>query len=126
MDGGFGIAQELEGADGSGLHGVSEGCGLNDFQDGGKVTVRRVGVCRMFVVGVGGFGYVLIWSKHIHFGGGQTAAGQSAHFKVRADVERRGGFYEGCEGNAGIDKGAQHHVAAYAGKTLKICSTHRQ
>jgi len=45
---------------------------------------------------------------------------------VRSHVQRRSGFCKGVKGNARVDKGAQQHVAAYAGKTLKISNSHRK
>jgi hypothetical protein len=64
--------------------------------------------------------------NHIHFGCGQPAAAHLAHLKARADVELGCRFFKKRKGNARIHQGAQQHIAADAGKTLKISNSHRQ
>ena len=88
--------------------------------------MRRVRVRRVVAVGVGWLGCVFVRGVDVHFGCGQAASTDLAHLQPRTNVECGGRFREGAERNAGVYKGAEQHVAAYAGKTLKICSSHRQ
>jgi hypothetical protein len=53
VDGGFGLAEELEGAAGAGFYGVRERGGGDDFEDGGEVAV---GVFRGWGLGAGVWG----------------------------------------------------------------------
>jgi len=104
----------------------------------GLMRVRRMGMLMMFIAGVGmsqvsmrfvrvrRLGCVTLVRNDVHFGRGQSAAAHLAHLQVRAHVQRLGGFLKGVKRNARIDKGAQQHVAAYAGKTLKISNSHRK
>jgi hypothetical protein len=61
---------------------------------------------------------VLFRGDDIDLGSGDAAAAHLAHFKTGADVERGGCFGKEVKGDAGIDEGAEEHVAAYAGKTF--------
>jgi len=48
MDGGFGFAEELKGADGAVFGGIGERGGADDLKDRGEGTMGGVGVVRMF------------------------------------------------------------------------------
>ena len=85
----------------------------------------RVGVGWMSTMGVFPAGCALFRSDDIDFGCDETAAAYLAHFKAGTHIECDGGFRKGIEGDAGVHQGAEHHVAAYTGKTLKIGSSHR-
>jgi len=82
------------------------------------MTMGRVGVRCMSIVRVFCTGGVLLGRDDIDFGSGDAAAAHLAHFKTGADVERGGCFGKEVKGDAGIDEGAEEHVAAYAGKTF--------
>ena len=98
------------------------------------VGVVFVGVIRMrmvfvrmrsvMVVGVGRIGWGMVGGDDVDFGGGEAAAADLAHVKMRADIEGGGGFFKDDKGNARVDESAEQHVAANAGKTLKISNTH--
>ena len=62
--------------------------------------------------------------NHVHLGCGQAPAAHPTHLQARAHAQRSRCFFKTTEGNARIHQGAQQHVAAYAGKTLKITNTH--
>ena len=93
----------------------------------GMIVVRmRVSVCgsvRMsrVIAGCGG----RVRRDHVDLGGRDSGPRDFAHLKARADVQCCCGRLEAREGDAGIDQRAQHHVAAYAGKTLQISNAHR-
>ena len=84
-----------------------------------RVSVR-VGGGFMFVPGSGRVG-----RNNVDFCAGETAADDLAHLKVRAHVQGVGGLCQGVERDARIDQRAEQHIAAYAGKTLKVTNTHR-
>jgi hypothetical protein len=68
---------------------------------------------------------MLFWSDYVHFGCGNAAAHHFAGLKPCAYVEGGGCLGKRVERYTGINQRAQEHVAAYAGKAFKICSTHR-
>ena len=82
------------------------------------MAMRSVRVSRVAIVGMLGAGGVLLGGDDIDLGSGDAAAAYFAHFKAGADVEGGGCFCKGVKGNAGVHQGAEHHVAAYAGKTF--------
>ena len=102
------------------------------------MRVRRMGMLMMLVAGVKmtllpmrfvqvkRLGCLKFFSNDVYFGCGQSSAAHLAHLQMRAHVQHRSGFCKGVKGNARVDKGAQQHVAAYAGKTLKISNSHRE
>ena len=61
---------------------------------------------------------------NIDLGAGEAAAHDLAGFEPRADVEGFGDGGEFFEGDAGVDEGAEEHVAADAGEAVKIRNTH--
>lgn len=71
----------------------------------------RVG-CVLVRVIVSGGG--LIGDDYVDFGCAQAASGHLVCFETCADVEGSGGFLKKTERNAGIDEGAEEHVAANA------------
>ena len=101
------------------------------------MRVLRKGMLMMFIAGVRmtcvpmrfvrvrRLGCLSLLRDDVNFDRGQSAAAHLAHLQVRAHVQRRSGFLKGVKGNARVDKRAQQHVAAYAGKTLKISNSHR-
>ena len=123
MNSGFGLAQQLEGADGAGFHRFRERGRANDGENCRQVTMRRVH--RMSFMRVLRPARRLVRRNHVHFGCGQAAPAHLAHLKACAHTERDRRFFKTGEGNACIHQGAQQHVAAYAGKTLQISNTHR-
>jgi hypothetical protein len=62
---------------------------------------------------------------HIGLGRRNSAAHDSRNLQPRAYAQRRHGIFQHLRRNSGIDERAQEHVAAYAGKTLKICNAHK-
>ncbi len=80
--------------------------------------MRGVGVGRMPIVGVLGSSCVLFRCDYINFGCGYPAACHFAHFETCADSKRGCCFRKGIEGDAGVYESAEHHVAAYSGKTF--------
>jgi len=81
-------------------------------------SLRSLRMTGVSFVRVSGTGDVLFWRDDIDFGSSDASPAYLAHFKARADVERGGGFCKEVEGDAGIDERAEHHVAAYTGKTF--------
>jgi len=94
----------------------------------GMLVLMRVGM----LVGVGAAvsrGHVFAGANsftrvNIDLGAGEAAAHDLAGFEPRADVEGFGDGGEFFEGDAGVDEGAEEHVAADAGEAVKICNTH--
>ena len=84
-----------------------------------------VGMSCVAIVGMSGTCGVLFWGDDIDFRSRDAATCHLAHFKTGAHIEGDGCFSEGIEFHAGVYQGAEHHVAAYTGKTFKICSSHR-
>jgi hypothetical protein len=68
----------------------------------------------------------MVGCDDIDLGCGNTATGHFAEFEMCAHIQLGGGLLKKGEGHAGVDKRAEQHVPAYAGKTLKISNTHRQ
>lgn len=84
----------------------------------------------MAVGGVGvGFGVWGLGSRvlgeDVDFGAGDAAADYFAGFEAGADVEGSGGLFEKRNGDAGVDKRAEEHVATDAGEAVEIADTHR-
>ena len=52
--------------------------------------------------------------EHIHFGGCYSTAGYLARFQAGAHIERMCRLLQKAEWDAGIDQGAEQHVAANA------------
>jgi len=132
MDGGFGFAEELEGADCALLYGLGEGGVADDAEDYGEGAVGLVGVLVIMVVrvivrvlmrvrvdlaravsmlvllsvgmlvGVA----VAVRGEDVDLGADDAAAGDFAGFEAGAYVEDRGDGGELVEGHAGIDEGA--------------------
>ena len=66
-----------------------------------------------------------VWGQYIHFGCGKPATAHLAHLQMRAHVQRGCNLRKSVKGDARIHKGAQQHIAAYAGKALKVSNSHR-
>lgn len=79
------------------------------------VALVCVGVCR----------WSLLWCDDVNLSAGEAAAHDFARFKMRPYVEGFGDGGEFFERDAGVDEGAEEHVAADAGEAVKICNTHR-
>lgn len=62
----------------------------------------------------------------IYFGGRDPAAYYPRYFQPRPHVQSGNCVFEQLRRNSGIDEGAHEHVAADAGKTLKISDAHRK
>jgi hypothetical protein len=92
------------------------------------MVIMMMGVIVLMIVSMGRIhgGCILgrFRRNYIDFGSGDSAAQHFAHFDARAYVERRGCFLEEREGDARINKRAEQHVAADAGKTLQIAYSH--
>src|SRR5579863_10172323 len=77
-------------------------------------------------VGVLGFVAVIRFGRnHVDFESGNSAARHAAHLQPRAHAKRCGRLLEKSERYTRIDERAEHHVAAYTGKTLEIGCAHR-
>ena len=137
MDGGFSLAQQLEGAHRALLYRSREGRGLNDFENRGQRTVRRVlsvrvrlmlmmPVLRMFRVRVFWLSGQGVGCNHVHFNCSQPATAHLAHLQPRTNVQRSGCLRQTGEGDARIHQGSQQHIAADARKAFKITNTHRK
>ena len=63
---------------------------------------------------------------NIHLGSGNPAAHDAGNFQPRPNSERRHSFFEHGSRNSGIHQRAQKHIAAHAGKTLKVGNAHKR
>ena len=139
VDGGLGFSEQLKGANGVLFHYLGEWRGVNDFDDCRQGTVRcmpvlvgmrlmRVGAVRVFrMIPMRMAARWRVRGQYIHFGCGKPATAHLAHLQMRAHVQRGCSLRKSVkgEGNARIHKGAQQHIAAYAGKALKVSNSHR-
>jgi len=67
----------------------------------------------------------LAFHNHVHFGSRQAPAHHSALLQPRANIQRSGSLGQQLKGNSRIHKGAKQHIAADAGKALKVSNSHR-
>jgi hypothetical protein len=140
VDGGFGLAEELEGAERE-----SAGIGRNrriveDLADGGKVAavlvlvnwrvlvlvgVRMIVVMMVMVVimSVGRVG-ILAADKDAGLAGGDATAVCGLEDEGCAEIERCSGLLEERGRDAGVDKGAEQHVSTEAGEAFEIANAH--
>ena len=79
---------------------------------------------RVIVVRVLRLSRMRVGRDDIHLGCGQAAAAHLAHLQMRAHVQRGCSLRKSVKGDARIHKGAQQHIAAYAGKALKVSNSH--
>jgi hypothetical protein len=63
--------------------------------------------------------------EDVDFGACNAAADDFAGFEACADVEGGCGLFEKGNGDAGVDKCAEEHVATDAGEAVEIADTHR-
>ena len=61
---------------------------------------------------------------HIHLGSSNPAAIHARNLEPRPEIERCHSFFKHRRRHARIDQDAEKHVAAHAGKTLKIDNAH--
>jgi hypothetical protein len=80
--------------------------------------MRIMGMQCVTMVGGPRIGYGLVRSEDIDLDGGQSASANLAHLKAGIDIERGSCLLKTVEGNARINKRAEQHVAADAGKAL--------
>ena len=90
-------------------------------------VVMRMRMCVAVLMRMGmfmGFGRGSFMCEHIDFGGCQPATDHLARCDARADIQGRCRFGKYRNRNAGIDHGAEQHVAADAGKAVQVGNTH--
>ena len=63
---------------------------------------------------------------NIHFSSRNSAAHHARYFQLSPNPKRRHGLFQEFRRNSGIHQRAQKHVAADAGKTLKVGYAHRK
>jgi hypothetical protein len=63
--------------------------------------------------------------QHVHLGRRQSAAHHRACFQARAHAQRGCRLRHSLKRDTGIDQRAQQHIAADAGKALKVSNSHR-
>ena len=108
VDGGLRFADAGEDADGGLFDVVGEVAVLDDLADVGEVA----------------FGGVVM-DVHIDLGGREAVLHDLADVEVEVlDVELGEFGFEGGGGEAGIDEGAEHHVAAGSGDAVKVGGFH--
>ena len=61
---------------------------------------------------------------HINLGPSQTGTGDFAHLEASAHIQRCGSLFDQRERNARVNERTEQHVAADAGKALKISDSH--
>ena len=61
---------------------------------------------------------------YIHLGGRYPAAIHARNFQLSSDVQRHDRVLQNLCGHAGIHQGAEEHVAADAGKAIKVSNSH--
>lgn len=81
-----------------------------------------VGVLMRVVVGLV-FGEMPVL-EHVNFGGGDAGAVDVFDLQGCAEVEGSGGFVEEVGGEAGVEEGAEKHVAGDAGEAIEVGDPH--
>ncbi len=62
---------------------------------------------------------------HVNLGRRDPAPHHLGYFELRADSERRDGFFQQSGRYPGIHQGAKEHIAADAGKAFKVGNAHK-
>ena len=68
--------------------------------------------------------FLLVAYPHINFRGGDPAAHYLPDFDPRAEPKRLHGFFQQRRRHPGVHQRAEKHVAADAGKALKVRNSH--
>ena len=90
-----------------------------------RLRAVRVGLVAVRLRSVHMPWFRLASDEHIYFCPGESATDDLPLLQARAHMERGAGLFKNGKGNTRVHQSAQQHVAAYAGKTLKISNSHR-
>jgi hypothetical protein len=148
VDGGFGVAQELERAKSECASLGQQRRGLQDGADGRQVAAMLVRMSgsvyvvmrvRMIVIMIVGVGMVVrcvvaavivrrvgivAADEHARFAGADAAAVYRIEDEGCAEIECGGGLLKKRNGDAGVDQGAEEHVTTEAGEAFEIANAH--
>jgi hypothetical protein len=101
---------------------------VQDVADGRQIAavlmcVMVATLVMVIMMRIGRIGFMAV-DRHSRFLRADAAAIYRFKGERRAEIEGRGGFGEERGRDAGIDQGAEEHIAADAGEAFEIADTH--